>query len=480
MRKETFRIVLALFLTGWCFGLGVNEIFGQCGADGTQPCRSKPTPKQPATRAREPKKIVTPLPPPPVRPHQKPQAPSKPRPSAPALASLSIYSAPGSTIMLNGKIYGTAASDGSFTASSLKPARYAVKISLSGYRDASRTVNLKAGAGESLEMALVPFPGNLTITIGVDGATIEIEGIGTYSNKVNSLPVSTGNYRINVSKAGYQRVIQNEYIAPGQTKNIQISLERVNIPKILAEAEQLYASNDYQEAISLCDSVLAVEPTNARANLFLGLSLYQLKKFDLSFDYLARAVSSGESLRLAMGRRRAVLMNEHLEFGYIELSQSTIAFYNTKASYSSQTAGNGKLDFMVPYGKITSLQAENYYNAHNSSWRLSMKVLAPKKNNKEDKKNFDFYSSSALTENVTEPGSKHSTRSIKCLDCEAEIQFIYRLISNFRGGHGVDNPGMPVLKRRQPETDNTVIINRSNNPPPLKKKGKTAPVSNPK
>ena len=88
---------------------------------------------------------------------------------------------------------------------------------------------MKAGTGESLQIPLVSIPGTLSITTTVDGTTIEIAGVGSYANKVNSLSVNAGNYQITVSKAGYQRVSLNEYIAPGETKNIRVPLERIDI-----------------------------------------------------------------------------------------------------------------------------------------------------------------------------------------------------------------------------------------------------------
>jgi len=360
------------------------------------------------------------------------------------MASVSIYSAPGALVTLNGKRFGQVASDGSLYISSLKPARYTVKISLNGYRAAIQTVTLKAGSGESLQMPLVAFPGILNITTNIQGATIEIEGVGTpYSNEVRSLSLDAGNYQITAWKTGYKSATQNEYIAPGQTKNIQIFLDQINIPKLLDEADQSYSSSNFQNAIALCNEVLAIEPTNARANLRIGLSLYALKEYDGSFEYLVYAISIGETLRLPFGRRRLKgPYGETLEFGDLELTQNTIAFYNKGERRVEDMSGTGQLDFKVPYSKITELKMENGYDG---SWRLATKVLLPNKKgkkDKEDKNDFHFYNSSAvvLFSSSTSSIVRHS--KIMCKACQPEIQFIYKLITNFRGSSRTGNANL--------------------------------------
>jgi hypothetical protein len=342
------------------------------------------------------------------------------------MAGLSIYSTPGSRITLNGKQYGQAPNEGWFYIPSLKPAKYVVKVNLSGYREASQTITLRAGSSEFLQMPLVAFPGTLNVSTNIQGATIEIEGVNTFSNRVGSLSLPAGNYQINAWKTGFKRVSQNESIAPGQTRNIQISLEPINVQELLAEAQQSYTSRDFHKAIALCNEVLTVEPGNSRANLCIGLSTYVLKEYDRSFDYLVRAISAGETLRLRVGRRRAFIKDESLEFGQLELTQAELAFNNTTT---------GKLDFKVPYSKIVKIKVENFYNRYTYSWRISMDILVTKEKNKgkDDKKDFDFYGSSSALQIVTVPdGTKVQIPKIECKECEAEIQFIYRLITNFR------------------------------------------------
>ncbi len=422
MRKGILVVLLALIAVSLFLAVGVGTVQAQtCGLPGLPKCPKTPTPQstpRPIPRS-------TPTTPQPT-PQQSPR-----KPPLPKMASLSIYSMPGSTVMLNGKSTGQVGSDGSFYISSLKPARYAVKISLNGYQIAIRTVILKAGSGESLQMPLVAFPGTLNVTTNVQGTTIEIDGLGTYSNKVSSLSLDAGNYQITASKTGYRRATQNEYIAPGQTKNIQIFLKPINVQELLAEANTSYDARDFQKAIALCNEVLTIEPENARAHFCIGLSFYVLKQYDRSFDYFVQAISMGETLGLTFGRRKRLgPFDETLEFGTIELTQTTIAFYNKKVLKVEDMSGTGQADFKVPYSKITELVMEN--EGFNGSWRLATKVLLPNKKGKEHKEDFHFYNSSAVVVAVPSTNNKVQYSKIMCKDCQAEIQFIYKLITKFR------------------------------------------------
>lgn len=407
MRKGIFVVLSLAIAVNLYLMFGVNTAQAQrCGLPGMLPCKSStPTPQR------------TPRPTP-NTPQPTPR-PSPSQPPRPTMASLSIYSTPGSRITLNGKPSGQTAGDGWFYMSSLMPARYVVKVSLTGHREVSQTIILKAGSSESLQMPLVAFPGTLNVTTNIQGATIEIEGIGTYPNKVSSLSLGAGNYQITVSKTGYKRAAQNEYIAPGQTKNIQILLSPINIQELLDEAHKSYAANEAQKTIALCNDILTLEPKNARANLLAGLSLYVLKEYDRSYDHFVRAISAGETLRLPFGRRRVGIWEEVLEPRNIELTQTTIAFGQ---------------EFKVPYNKITVLKTEN--KGFDGSWRLFMKVSLPNKKGKENDNDFHFYSSAAVVVAIPTTDGKTQYSKIICKDCEPGIQFIYKLITNFRESSG--------------------------------------------
>lgn len=420
MRKGIFIICLISAAMNFYFLFGVEKVQAQrCGVPGTPPCPTRtPTPRRTPNPTRTPPKTG----PTPVSTPKQPPPPTK--------ASLSIYSAPGSTIMLNGKVWGKVGDDGSFYKSDLKPGKYAFRITLSGHNPATQTITLKAGSNESVQMPLEALKGSLNITTDVEGATIVIEGFNPFQDKVVSLPINAGDYQITVSKKGYKRSSQSENIAPGQTKNIRIRLEKITVQELLAEAQQSYSSRNHQNVITLCEQALELEPNNARAHFFIGLSLYVLKDYKRSIDHLVPAISSGGVLRLPFGHRRRQLFHEWLEFGELELTQTTLAF-KAKDNKTAETSVTKPLDIKVDYSKITKLRTEN--KGYKESWRLSIDVLLPKKKGKEDENNFEFYSPSAVVIAEPIPDSKNPTYKILCEKCEAEIKFIYDLITVISG-----------------------------------------------
>jgi|GEM_PF-6642592 len=420
MRKGIFTVSLLTAAVNLYLVFGAETAHAQrCGVPGTPACNKPPV--SPPKSLKPPAATPRPATPQPAAPKTPPRpAPMKPPP--PAMASLSIYSTPGSRISINGKPSGEAAGDGWLYIPSLKPGRYLVKSSLNGHREASQPVTLRAGSSESLQMPLVAIQGTLNVTTNIQGATIEVEGFGEHQNKVSSLPVSPGNYQISAWKTGYKRVSQNEYIPPGQTKNIQIFLEPINVQKLLEEARHAYTARDFQKSIALCNDVLQVEPKNAHANGCIGLSLYVQKEYDRSFNYFVDFISQGQTLRLPSGRREPIyIRDEILEGGELELTQTTVGFYNKS---------RGKFDFKVAYDKMTQVKAES--QGYNRSWRLFIEVLLRNDKGKEKKEDFHLYFASVRVISVPTTDPKVQYSKILCEDCERGVQLIYKLITHFR------------------------------------------------
>jgi hypothetical protein len=353
------------------------------------------------------------------------------------MASLTIYSSPSDcTVKVNGKNGGAIDLKGSIFV--LKPGFYTVTLQKPGYQSATKTINLSAGQSEALNFELTPTPGTLVLTTNTSGAQIEVSNVGSYTDRINNLSLPPGTYHVKASKAGYRTTERDLLIKTGETTTVPLTLEAVPIEETLAEAEIAYNNKNFAQVFALCNQVLAVKPDSPKAYLLLGLSYYSQGQYGEGVNFLVRAIAFGGQVRLNIRHRHYVFLSgEDLCLGFLTLDREKLSFTSTNRS------GH---DFTIPLSKINELKVSPL-----GGWRLSMKLLVPKKNGKEDKKEYDFYVSRAGTKQVLIQGSKYPTSQIYCENCQAEIQALQQLIGQAKLGPDKAQPGPPALKRVRSE-----------------------------
>lgn len=146
-----------------------------------------------------------------------------------ALVTIAV-SEPGAEIFLtdrNGKsVLGanskfTSGDKNPITLDKLDAGRYKLVVRKDGYGEEHRSLAIVGGRSHNITINLRASVGFLTLSGNLEGATIEIEGVGTFQGLLTRQNIKPGTYQIRIKKNGYHPVIT--------TIKINLGLESVQI-----------------------------------------------------------------------------------------------------------------------------------------------------------------------------------------------------------------------------------------------------------
>jgi serine/threonine protein kinase len=187
------------------------------------------------------------------------------------------------------------------------------------------------------------------------------------------------------------------------------------IEKTLAQAENDFRKQRYDDVIAACNDILASKPDHPRAELLLGESYYNAGSAK-GAEYLAKAIDMGETVTLPIKHHHyegALKINEGLCSGYVNLRKATFEFH------SEETSAH---DFTAPTDKIYDLRDESYKGG-----RLHLKV-GVQTGGTEVAQNYNFYAPPAgLRKQMT-------IMRVYCENpaCQPMAQTLYHLLARFK------------------------------------------------
>ena len=246
-------------------------ILGQGGSGGGKtppPDVKKPAHKKPATRPPAVRRTV---------PKGSPGHATR-RPAAEADGSLEIAISEPACRLYFANAAGEAvysndpqltADDGSpFLAASMPSGKYHLIVRKDGFFDESRDLTIIGGKQAAVVVKLRPSVAYLTIETNVDGAEIQITGIGSFEGAARHVSVKPGTYAVNVRKDGYVSESRSITLAAaGAENNFIFDLRPQPVDELLAEADGYLKSQDYQQAVDMCKRVIELSPRDPRAYL---------------------------------------------------------------------------------------------------------------------------------------------------------------------------------------------------------------------
>ena len=270
----------------------------------------------------------------------------------------------------------------------------------------------------------------LNVAANVADAEFAVEGVGgTFTGMISDHPLAPGTYRITAKRTGYLPETQTAQIRePGKRVSVNFTLKPASLNTLVDEARAALDRKDYNSADVLSRQVLAREPLNAPANMLLGRSFYIKGDYAQAAGHVTKGLQGGESISFMVGHQKdgRSPSGETLEFGWLILKPSKIAFLNQKVGEAALVSTGGATEFDIPYAKIMSLETDKKNNVS----RISMKASIPRTKGKDDKRDFNFYMSRSRVEMVS--GKSSGSPTIVCGDCEKESQFITDLIGNMK------------------------------------------------
>lgn len=400
------------------------------GEDGSLKKTSNPAPKSIENQTKKPKSN-----PPSKTPNIKKPTIKKPvakKPNAPKVlyASLSItVSQPESEIFLaddKGNIFENAESaftgeDGSpLVIDDVSIGTYTLTVRKDGFYEETRKITVTGDRMNKVPITLRPSMAFLSVSTNVDGASIEIEGIGEIENQINNYPLEPGTYRLRVYKNGYEPETREVSLnAVGARQNLSFVLQPFSAEKLLSEAQADFGAQNYEKSAAIARKILAAEPDNAKANLMLGNSLFNLPDPADAHIYLARAIEGGEAVSIPLRIYNKEKGNLQLLPGNLIVTKNAVEFQATNQAFSFQaTRGNitelyEKIDeFRVPY--------------------IGMKV-AGIFNRKRGERTVKLYSEDAVVHGATKKLICPSCAGDSCF-CQSKNTVAFQLLEKWRSG----------------------------------------------
>jgi len=154
----------------------------------------------------------------------------------------------GSTVILDTAAISPDPSTGTIQLSDLKEGPHTIFVRSSGYREQSRTIELRPGANEPVEITLERLPAVLNISLALDDAQIEVRHSGANASlerrtgPIRNLPLPPGKYDVTVSRDEYQTERRTINLEPGQVVYLEVTLDRV--PRAEPNSAQISQSID--------------------------------------------------------------------------------------------------------------------------------------------------------------------------------------------------------------------------------------------
>lgn len=291
----------------------------------------------------------------------------------------------------------------------LPPKEYVVVARAAGHYDERRVVKVMAGQDiPPLKMTLKAMPGTLTVMSDA-GADININQVGRYVGQVVDLKVPAGDYRVEVSKPGYQKETRIVRVPPEKPPAEQaIPLKPLPTEEALAQAEQYLLSKDYDTVIAICKIILTTQPNNRRANALTGYSHYYAARFEQGLPYLFKALDEQEQIEIPIKLYQKLPSAENLFSGWLMLQRGKLGFRSTE---------NSSLNSTVTANKIYDLELEIQKGG-----RIYLLTGVNQGAEKKEKKEKSYYHPAAATL------SGATKRTVECKNCQQELQAIFQLM----------------------------------------------------
>ncbi|MCX7846381.1 MAG: PEGA domain-containing protein, partial [Dictyoglomaceae bacterium] len=187
----------------------------------------------------------------------------------PAFGNLSIYSNPsGAEVYLNGVYRGITP----LTISDLSPGTYQIQLRRSGYKDLLSSVIVTSGTTSSYNFTLTPLLGIINIFSSPSGAEVYIDRIYKGKTPLSLSDVPSGTYDIRVILPGYEEYSERIVLAPGEVKNVSVSLKPLYGEVFIDSKPQgakVYINGKYQG-----NTPITINLFEGRYTLTLSLSGY--------------------------------------------------------------------------------------------------------------------------------------------------------------------------------------------------------------
>lgn len=297
---------------------------------------------------------------------------------------------------------------------------YTLTVRKDGFLTERRTIDVKAGVINEFSITLRPEFISFSVSTVPRDARIEIENIGEFDNQINNLRLKPGTYRLHIFKDGFERETQEVTLGSGEPQNLTVILRRISPEKLFPQAQAAFDAQNYDKSAELARKILDGDSGNAKANLLLGKSLFNLPGSGDAFTYLARAVSGGETVSLPVRLYNKEKGDLQLLPGNLIIKRNTVEYQGTHGVNSGFIVMRGKNDRV-------SRKTDNF-----GLWYFELNVEG-NFNGRRDRRAVRIYSDDVVVVATRDQLVCSSCRTGECL-CQSKNHNIFQLLENWRRG----------------------------------------------
>jgi len=172
-----------------------------------------------------------------------------------------------------------------------------------GFLSATKNIFLRPElANQETVLELDPISAVLRLTANVESARVTIDNQRSAKPVSERILLSPGTHTLAIEALGYAPIKLELTVAPDETVNRDVQLERLSVPLLLEQAASALNERRYGDAQKLSEFVLAADPANAAAHRLVGQVYVERNDFGNAGSHFAQALAGGEPVTLRIRR----------------------------------------------------------------------------------------------------------------------------------------------------------------------------------
>lgn len=249
-----------------------------------------------------------------------------------------------------------------------------------GFLSATKTILLAPElATREILLELDPISAAVKVSANIENAGITVDNQNSPRPSSERIMLPPGSHTLTVAALGYAPFKLELSVAPDETVNKEVRLERLTVPALQQQALAAFNDRRYSDALKLCDFIFETDRVNAPAHLVTGQVYLELGDFGKAGAHFDQALAGGEAVTFRVRRHAGEKVDLNKAHDACEarllLTKNDVQFQGVRITTEN---------FKVTYDQIQviGLQLKN-----NLASYMSLKVNVGGK-----RRDFNFYS----------------------------------------------------------------------------------------
>jgi hypothetical protein len=223
-----------------------------------------------------------------------------------------------------------------------------VQARKAGYFEDSRRVRVSPDAAQrEVALNLKPMPAQLALSASVAGARVRVDKADPRLLTAEPLALAPGAHRLVVDALGYAPAALDLVTAPGETLKRMVTLERLPLAELTAQAEAALAQRAYEDVLALCAYAFEADARAPAAHRLAGLTHLARQEYAKAGQHLAQALAGGEAVQLQIRRHPResfdLLKGHDACDGWLVFGKSEVEYRGRQSAAEN---------FRVPYAQV--------------------------------------------------------------------------------------------------------------------------------